>query len=119
MLKPIMRAAIIACSITLVLLAGCSKKAPVDPLMGWQFLGLDALDHNTAISADYHSYIAKLQPDEKNNAGIEGFYKNGSGQLAVRIEISKNGTWWIHDLIYDKNNVRIKTIIYINGHYRS
>lgn len=119
MRKFITRVAIIVGWITFAFIAGCSAKVVVDPIKGWEDLGLQPLDRNASISADVHGYLAKLAPDDQSGASVNGLYRNATGQQAVQIEIAKNGTWWIHDLIYDTNNIRIRTVVYKNGHYRS
>lgn len=100
--------------------AGCATPNP-DPLAGWKVLfSQDYEKLDKSISHDYLDYIQKLPiQDRKSATGPFWFYENGEGQHAVRIEIPLNGTWWEHVLIYDKDNKRIKTIKYSNGHYRS
>jgi len=91
-----------------------------DPLVGWSFCrSQDPDKFDGAIRDDYHGYIQALPPQERKNVTEIWFYQNEAGQLAVRIEIGLNGTWWQHVLIYDKNHKRIKVIKYISGHYMS
>jgi|SRR5579859_948384 len=98
--------------------AGCATTVP-DPLAGWHFSGLDNLDSNKAIVDDYQDYIRKLPSRQKGFVGSVGFFEDGAGQHAVGIQMGVNGTWWNHILIYDKENKRIKVVVYRNGGYRS
>ena len=99
---------------------GCTTSRP-DPLAGFHVSDLINLDSNKAITDDCKGYIQKLSPEERKYLGPSpiGFFEDGTGQHAVRIEIPINGTWWQHVLIYDKDNKRIKTIKYASGNYRS
>jgi hypothetical protein len=74
-----------------------------------------------AITDDYQDYIHKLPPAEQFyvQGGSTWFFKDDTGQHAVKISIPLNGTWWAHVLIYDKNNVRIKAVKYADGRYAS
>jgi hypothetical protein len=97
---------------------GCNTSKPTpDPLAGWQ------MDFNSQpdqmIEMDYQDYIQTLTPDERKFARAGHYYKDGTGQHALVVEIALNGTWWNHVLIYDKDNKRIKTIKYSPGSYRS
>jgi len=97
---------------------GCSSPKPTpDPLAGWQKAYGE--EPNQIIEKDYQDYIHTLSPDEQKYARVSGYYKDGTGQHAVQIEIPLNGTWWFHVLIYDKDNKRIKTIKYSSGGYSS
>jgi hypothetical protein len=87
-----------------------------NPLEGWHFSNLDP---NKVIAADYLDYIQKLPSSERKYAYYAHSFEDGTGKYAVQIEIPLNGTWWEHVLIYDKDNKRIKTIKYSNGHYAS
>jgi len=106
-----------------------------DPLIGWKELGsmgwnglASPGDHlpplSKAITDDYQDFINKL-PIRKDHANHSESYwidevsvfEDGTGQHAVVIQIPLDGTWWKHILIYDKNNVRIKTIKFASGHY--
>ena len=71
------------------------------------------------IAEDCQNYIQKLSQEEKNSVQVSGYFKDGTGQHAVQIEIALDGTWWEHVPIYDKNNKRVRTIKYVAGHYRS
>jgi hypothetical protein len=101
------------------LLAGCSSKPTPDPLTSFHFSSLNNLHSNKAIMDDYQDYIQKLPKPDGSFVGSVDFFEDGTGQHAVQIYQGINGTWWIHDLIYDKDNKRIKSIKYKNGGYRS
>lgn len=97
---------------------GCEMFAShTSPIADWK---LDA-DHlpNQAIVKDYEDYFKKLPSGERNYAVLGQYFKDGTGQHAIVIEIALNGTDWAHVLIYDNNNKRVKTIKYVAGHYRS
>jgi hypothetical protein len=96
-----------------VWIAGC---ATPNPLAGWKFYFHEP---NQTISNDYQDYIQKLPPEERKYAGGIQYFENGTGELAVKIEIPLNGTWWQHVLVYDKDSKRIKTIKYASGDYAS
>jgi hypothetical protein len=64
------------------------------------------------------------KPDENSTIHIFLFvgnvlFEDGTGQHAVEIRIGLDATNWRHILIYDKNDNRIKTIKYADGHYAS
>lgn len=110
--------------ITLISTAGCSSHIFLithtsTPLTGFHFSSLNTLDSNKAISEDYKDYVHKLSADPDTFVGGVLFFEDGTGRHAVQISQGVSGTWWIHDLIYDKDNKRIKTIKYKNGGYRS
>jgi hypothetical protein len=98
---------------------GCAQKPALDPLAGWQKAYKE--EPNQTVEKDYQDYIQKLSPEEKQNLGPypATFFKDGTGQHAVRIKIGINGNVWEHILIYDKDDKRIKTIKYISGGYAS
>jgi hypothetical protein len=101
---------------------GCRCSAPKpapDPLAGFRPAGLYTPDTNKAITEDYKNYIRTLSPEEQKYIGPIFFYEDGTGQHAVKIEIGINGTSWVHVLIYDKDNKRIRTIKYSTGRYAS
>ena len=93
--------------------AGC---ATPNPLAGWKVYFHEP---DQTITNDYRDYIQKLPPKERKYAGGIQYFEDGTGELAIKIEIPLNGTSWQHVLIYDKNNKRIKTIKYSSGSYRS
>jgi hypothetical protein len=98
--------------------AGCSVPKPVpDPVAGWQKVYNH--DPDPTIVKDYQDYIQKLPPEEKKYVGVIDWFEDGTGQHAVKIEIGLNGISWVHVLIYDKDNKRIKAIKYSSGSYRS
>jgi hypothetical protein len=90
-----------------------------DPLAGWKCMYTGELDKT--ISDDYHAYIDKLSPKERNGLRPVFYFEDGNGQFAVAIKIGIDGifegTYWRHVLIYDKENKRIKVIKYKDGHY--
>jgi hypothetical protein len=96
---------------------GCTTSKPQpDPLVGFHFSSLVNLNNNKAITDDYRDYF------QKNGKGFVGsllYFEDRAGQHAVQIQEGINGTWWVHDLIYDQDNKRIKTVKYKNGGYRS
>jgi hypothetical protein len=110
-----------------MVISGCSCSAPKptpptpDPLAGFHVSSLGNLDSNKAITDDYKAYIQTLSPEEQKYLGPSpiGFFEDGTGQHAVQIQIALYGTWWFHDLIYDKDNKRVKTIKYAAGDYHS
>ena len=74
---------------------------------------------NQTITVDYTFYIQTLPPEERKYAGGIQYFEDGAGEIAIKIEIPLNGTWWQHILIYDQNSKRIKTVKYASGNYRS
>jgi len=109
-----------ALALCMMVISGCSCSAPKpepDPLAGWK-VDLDH-DPDQAIEKDYHDYIQKLPPGERERAGLIHMLEDGTGQHAIMITIGLNGTNWRHVLIYDKNDKRIKTIKYVSGHSAS
>jgi hypothetical protein len=92
-----------------------------DPLEGWHFCSLNNLYTNKVVSDDYHDYIDKLPPKTKRNVTSVNYFEDGTGRHAVLIYVSIDGIWegtrWGHILIYDKENKRVKTIKYVDGHY--
>ena len=103
---------------TLFMTAGCATSHP-DPLAGWQIAFNE--EPNQVIEKDCQDYIQKqnLSPQEGKYVAYIEFLKDGTRQRAEKITISLNKTDWVHVLIYDKDNKRIKTIKYISGHSRS
>lgn len=97
---------------------GCNTPK-TDPLEGFHVSDIVNLDSNKVITDDYQSYLRTLPPEEQKFARVSGFFEDGTGQHAVKIEIALNGTWWNHILIYSKDNKRIKVIKYSPGKYRS
>jgi hypothetical protein len=106
----------------LLLSGGCVSKPHPDPLAGWQLCrSTEPIPSNKMISDDYHDYIKTLPPEERrfvNDSNISVF-KDSTGQHAVKIEIPLNGTRWEHNLIYDKDNRRIRVTKHKAGRYQS
>jgi hypothetical protein len=109
---------ILALCVMIISGCSCSTSRP-DPLMGFHRSSLVNLDNNKAITEDYKSYIRTLSPEEQKFAAVDYFFEDGAGQHAVQIRIPLNGTWYEHDLFYDKYNKRIKVIKRITGGYQS
>jgi hypothetical protein len=103
-------------------LVGCSTPIP-DPLAtGWNFCrSQDFHNINSAIQVDYHNYIKELPEHARYFVQENGiyFFENSSGQHAVKIEIPLDGAYYEHVLIYDKDNKRIKVVVYSGGRYAS
>ena len=99
---------------------GCSDLAHhPDPLAGWHFSSLNNLDSNKAIMDDYQDYLQKLPPRRNGFIGSLEFFEDATDQHAIKVRIGVNGTWWVHVLIYDKNDKRIQVTTYRSGGYRS
>ena len=114
--------ALIFLMLVTMFICGCdTAKLTPDPLAGFHAGDFRDLNSNKAITDDYNAYIQTLSPEEKYYLGPSpiGFFEDGMGQHAIKIEIGINGTSWVHVLIYDKDNKRIKTIKYSPGGYRS
>jgi hypothetical protein len=102
--------------VTFIWITGCATHP--DPLAGWQVAFKD--EPNQTVEKDYQGYIQKLSADERKYINLIEYFKDGTGQHAIKITIGLNGTVWEHFLIYDKDNKRIKTITkHTNGGYRS
>ena len=91
-----------------------------DPLKGWKPLGWKAhpsYPFDEAITRDLALYIAKQKlPIPPSDHDI-GFYEDATGRHAVRFEVSFNGYRRVHILIYNKSNVRAKSMKFITGRY--
>ena len=109
--------------ITAFLGDGCGTPKPApNPLEGWHVRRPSfALPKDKVIEDDYNVYIQALPPEERQYVDKNSvwFLEDSTGQTAVQIKIPLHGTWWIHALIYDKDNKRIKTVKYKAGQYRS
>jgi outer membrane biogenesis lipoprotein LolB len=108
-------------ALCMMVISGCSCSAPKptpDPLAGFHEVGIQHLDNNKTITADYQAYIQTLSPEEQRASSVF-FFEDGTGQHAVMIKMGLNETVWQHVLIYDKDDKRIKTIKYSPGGYRS
>ena len=97
---------------------GCATSTP-DPLAGYKPDFDFSREADLGIVSDYQDYIKELPSRQSGFVGSVDFFKDETGQHAINIKIGRNGTWWDHILIYNKQNKRIKTIIYKNGGYRS
>jgi hypothetical protein len=107
------RFALILLSAAIFGIAGC---ATPNPLVGWR---IEFKKVDPAVEKDAEDYIRKLPPAEKKYAGWGFYYKDGTGQHAMVIEVDLNGTAWNHVLVYDKDDKRIKVVKYVAFHYRS
>jgi hypothetical protein len=88
-----------------------------NPIPGWQ---MDfEREPRPAIEKDIQDYISKLPTEERKYVAYQEWFIDGKGQHAVRIMIGLNGTNWRHVLIYDKDDKRIRTVIYISGNSAS
>ena len=106
--------------------AGCATRP--DPLAGWK-PDFNTRPSDQIIEKDYQDYIKGLglkpikmgalvtYASENGNEFVAStdFFKDGTGQHAVKITISLNHAVWEHVLIYDKDNKRIRTIKYRSG----
>jgi hypothetical protein len=87
-----------------MVISGCSCSAPKptpNPLAGWQ---IEFKPVDSSVEKDAQDYMQKLPPEEKKYASWGYYYKDGTGQHAMEIEVALNGTWVYHVLIYDKDN---------------
>jgi hypothetical protein len=100
-----------------IFLSGCEMfENHTDPVAGWKNFYPNP-EPDAAIKKDYEDYMHNLPPWSAQIDAQNFFYEDKTGQHAVKIEVAVNGTWWIHVLIYDQNDKRIKVIKYIGGHY--
>jgi hypothetical protein len=99
---------------------GCSSSKPTpDPLAGWQ-KEYTPQASDQIIEKDYQVYIHALSPDEQKFVGPVFYFKDGTGQRAVQIEVDIGGKdCWYHVLFYDKEIKRIKVVKYFYGRYQS
>ena len=98
---------------------GCYPSKPTpDPLEGFYVTATMDPDSYKAIDEDSKNYIQTLSPKEKDMAGRE-FFEDDNGRHAVKITYTLNDRNWVHVLIYDKNNHRIKAVKYVSGHSMS
>jgi hypothetical protein len=113
----------IALALCATVIFGCrcsSSKPTPDPLAGWtMLLSHDYEKLDKSIVQDYQSYINQLPDGESKFIGPIQFFKDGTGNHAVKIEIALDGTDWAHILFYDKDNKRIKVIKFAIGRYGS
>jgi hypothetical protein len=98
--------------------AGCVQKPAPDPLAGWQ----EVYNHDPdpAIVKDYQDYIQKLPPTDNNYVGPILYFRDGTGQSAISMEIFVKGAnaCWHYVIIYDKANKRVKAIRYGYANYQ-
>ena len=110
---------VVALLFALAFAFGCYPSRPTpDPLEGFYITAKMDPDSYKAIDEDSKNYIQTLSPKEKDMAGRE-FFEDDNGRHAVRIYYTLNDNNWVHVLIYDKNNHRIKAIKYVSGHSMS
>ena len=102
---------------------GCTTSKPTpDPLTGFHEAFKAPAE---SIGSDYHNYMQNcmrnLSTEEIKNLGPypASFFEGDMGQHAIKIKIGMKGDSWVHILIYDKDNRRVKTFKYVAGHYRS
>ena len=103
---------------------GCSSiyARDPDPLPGpgWKLCwDQDPKKLDKVIQDDYLDYISKLPGGQKNFARYLNDFEDGTGRHAVKIQITLEGKWVEHLLIYDKENKRIKVFKYSGGRYMS
>jgi hypothetical protein len=104
-------------------ISGCSEPKPKpNPLVGWsRSQRQNPKYHSQVIISDYNSYIQSLPENVRSQVDETAivFLENQSGQHAVKIEIPINGARYEHLLIYDQNNVRTNTVVFVSGRYSS
>jgi hypothetical protein len=84
-------------------------------LAGWQ---MDFSKTDPIIEKDYQDYIQKLPANDQKYTSVNGYYKDGTGQHAIQMEVLVGGKdSWDHYLFYDKNNKRIKVEKIHRGRY--
>ena len=107
-------------ALCMMVLSGCSCTSPKptpDPLAGFHAASKNP---DQVIVDDYQNYLQSLSPEEKKYAGANGYFEDGTGQHAVRIEVDIEGkNAWYHILFYDKDSKRTKVIKYFKGRYMS
>jgi predicted component of type VI protein secretion system len=126
----ILKSATVFVILAVFLCAGCSTaKQTSNPLEGWKSLGsayvTKVCPFGQTVKDDYQSYARNLSPEERRTISdfrIE-FFENESGQRAVTIKVDLYGTFggkeWTHVLIYDKANIRTKTLKYVSRRFLS
>jgi hypothetical protein len=109
--------------IALIWTSGCTTSRS-DSLAGWHLcFSQDPKTINRAVWNDCQDYLQKLPlgisyVQDYNNSNIS-LFEDGTGQHAVKIEMLLNGTYSEHVLIYDKDNRRIKVVVYSGGRHGS
>jgi len=123
----------VGCTTTRDPLAGWSKRAQPSSNDRWHHQGEPFYYYwgniDQAIIKDYESYVETTIPakdrhevptKENGHAESVNLYEDGTGKHAIKISYYGYGFLssprWNHVLIYDTNNVRIKTIKYKSGH---
>ena len=72
----------------------CSAPKPTpDPLAGWQ---IDFKQIDPAVENDSQDYMENFRLKKKKYAGWGYYYKDGTGQHAVRIEVDLKPNAWSH-----------------------
>jgi ankyrin repeat protein len=91
---------------------GHGKENTTKPLAGWYCDGDTDAQHAPAIIEDYQAYAHKVWPkDHDFFISQVGFYENGAGKHAVRIELEPGLRYYVeYYLIYNTNDARIKVI---------
>ena len=92
-----------------VSVVGCADGPPPSPLAGWK---TDYNPTNQVIEKDYQNFIHNLPPNESGwNLGPVSWFEDGAGRHAVALVTEPEPRTFInYYLIYETNNVRIKTI---------
>ena len=111
--------ALIFLALMTMFICGCGCNPPPDPLVGWQKAYGE--EPNQTIENDFHDYIQNLPAKDNNHVGPIFYYKDGTGQHAINMEIFVKGenASWHYVIIYDKENKRVKAIKYGYGSYQS
>jgi hypothetical protein len=60
------------------------------------------------IVADYNAYIKELPAAERAGVADVRYFKDGAGQNAVAVKVNANDKQWLHVLVYDHQNKRVK-----------
>jgi hypothetical protein len=124
---------------SLLLTVGCVSTA--DPLARWKPDGnsgyvdiggscqayVKTIPYGKAISDDVLKFIEEMPVHKGRFKDISESYwidnisifKDGTGQRAVKIHFGLDGTYLDYVLIYNESNVRIKTVKFSSGEYRS
>ena len=81
-------------------------------LKGWQATaGLP----DKAIITDYNDYIKELPQAERERVADVRYFNDGTGQNAVAITVNGKDGAWMHVLVYDKQNKRLRVSKQIQG----
>ena len=93
-----------------------------DPLRGWKLVGSDlwsrrdAVPINKVILNDAQHFVGESANGDIAISGVY-YFEGESGQHAIKLTSMFSGRYWNYVLIYDKTNMRVKTIKYSSGHY--